>query len=109
MDILLLTTTGRKTGVARTVPLPYFPHPEGYAVVASFAGNPKNPAWFDNLVANPTVQVQVKARRFQARATPAGPAERPALWSRIVAAAGQYADYQRITPREIPVVVLRPV
>src|SRR5262249_11251842 len=97
-----------KTGLARTVPLPYFSHPEGYAVVASFAGNPRHPAWYDNLVAHPEVEVQVKARRFRAIATPAGPDERPALWDRIVAEAPMYADYQRVTPREIPVVVLRP-
>jgi deazaflavin-dependent oxidoreductase (nitroreductase family) len=106
---LLLTTTGRKTGKARTVPLPYFPHPEGYAVVASFAGGPKNPAWYDNLVAHPDVEVQVKARRFRATARPAGPAERPAIWSSIVAAAANYGDYEALTPREIPVVILRPV
>jgi deazaflavin-dependent oxidoreductase (nitroreductase family) len=104
---LLLTTTGRKTGLARTVPLPYFPHPEGFAVVASFAGNPTNPAWYDNLVAQPEVEVQVKARRFRAVAKAAGPDERPAIWSSIVAAAPMYADYQRVTPREIPVVILR--
>jgi deazaflavin-dependent oxidoreductase (nitroreductase family) len=106
---LLLTTTGRKTGKARTVPLPYFPHPEGYVVVASFAGGPKNPAWYDNLVARSDVEVQVKARRFRAVATPAGPAERPAIWSRIVATAPNYGDYEKITSREIPVVVLRPM
>lgn len=106
---LLLTTRGRKTGKERTVPLPYFPHPEGFAVVASFAGGPKNPAWYDNLVADPDVEVQVKARRFRAVAKPAGPAERPAIWSSIVAAAPMYADYATITPRQIPVVILRPV
>jgi deazaflavin-dependent oxidoreductase (nitroreductase family) len=107
LPTLLLTTTGRKTGLARTVPLPYFPHPEGFAVVASFAGNPKHPAWYENLVAGPDVEVQVKARRFHAVATPAGPDERPAIWARIVAVAPMYADYQEITPREIPVIVLR--
>ena len=106
---LLLTTTGRRTGKPRTVPLPYFPHPEGYAVVASFAGAPKNPAWYDNLVADPEVEVQVKARRVRAIARPAGPAERPAIWASIVAAAANYGDYQALTPREIPVVILRPV
>lgn len=106
---LLLTTTGRRTGKARTVPLPYFPHAEGYVVVASFAGGPKNPAWYENLVVHPDVEVQVKARRFRAVARPAGPAERPAIWSSIVAAAPNYGDYEAIAPREIPVVILRPV
>jgi deazaflavin-dependent oxidoreductase (nitroreductase family) len=107
LPTLLLTTTGRKTGMARTVPLPYFAHPEGVVVVASFAGNPKNPAWYENLAANPDVEVQIKARRFRAVASAAGPDERPAIWARVVAAGPMYADYQKVTPREIPVVVLR--
>ena len=107
LPTLLLTTTGRKTGLARTVPLPYWPHPEGFAVVASFAGNPNNPAWYDNLVARPEVEVQVKARRFRAVARAAGPEERPAVWASITAGAPMYADYQRVTAREIPVVILR--
>jgi deazaflavin-dependent oxidoreductase (nitroreductase family) len=109
LSMLLLTTKGHKTGLPRTVPLPYFPHPEGFAVVASFAGNPRNPTWYDNLVANPDVEVQVRARRFRAVAMPAGPGERPDLWASIVAAAPMYADYQKVTQREIPVVVLRPL
>jgi deazaflavin-dependent oxidoreductase (nitroreductase family) len=109
LPTLLLTTKGRKTGLPRTVALPYFPHPEGYAVAASFAGNPKNPAWYENLVADPDVEVQVKARRFRAVAKPADAAERPALWAAIVAAVPMYADYQKVTQREIPVVVLRAV
>lgn len=104
---LLLTTTGRRTGQARTVPLPYFPHGDGWAVVASFAGSPKNPAWYENLVANPDVHVQIKRRRFAAVARPAGSDERPAIWSSIVARAPMYADYQSTTEREIPVVILR--
>ena len=105
---LLLTTTGRKTGLARTVPLPYFAHGDAVLVVASFSGGPKNPAWYDNLVAHPEVHVQIRRRRFDAVARPAGPDERPALWASIVAQAPMYADYQRLAPREIPVVVLSP-
>ncbi len=107
LPTLLLTTTGRKTGLPRTAPLPYFPHAEGVMVVGSFAGEPNHPAWYLNLVANPEVVVQIKARRFRATATPAGPDERPAVWSRIVASAAMYADYQTRTEREIPVVILR--
>jgi deazaflavin-dependent oxidoreductase (nitroreductase family) len=107
LPTLLLTTTGRKTGLARTVPLPYFPHPEGVMVVASFAGGPDHPAWYENLAANPEVFVQIMASRYRALAKTAGPAERPALWARIVAASPNYAGYERITTREIPVVVLR--
>jgi deazaflavin-dependent oxidoreductase (nitroreductase family) len=104
---LLLTTTGRKTGLPRTVPLPYLPHPEGVMVIASFAGNPKNPAWYENLVAQPAVEVQMGRRRFRARATPASPEERPALWLQVLAQAPFYADYEKLTTRVIPIVVLR--
>jgi deazaflavin-dependent oxidoreductase (nitroreductase family) len=106
---LLLTTTGRKTGLPRTVPLPYLQHPEGVMVVASFAGNPNNPAWYENLAANPDVEVQIGPRRFRARATTASADERAALWPRIVVEAQMYADYQKLTTRVIPVVILREV
>jgi deazaflavin-dependent oxidoreductase (nitroreductase family) len=107
MPTLLLTTTGRKSGLARTVPLPYFPHPEGVMVVASLAGAPQNPAWYENLTANPDVFVQIRARRYRAIAKAASREERPALWASIVARSSNYADYERATTREIPVVVLR--
>jgi len=107
LPTLLLTTVGRKTGQPRTVPLPYFEHAGGWAVVASFAGNAKNPAWYENLVATPAVKLQIRSRRVDAHARPAGPDERPAIWEAIVAVAPMYADYQRKTEREIPVVLLR--
>jgi deazaflavin-dependent oxidoreductase (nitroreductase family) len=107
MPTLLLTTTGRKTGLARTVPLPYFPHAEGVLVVASFAGGPKNPAWYENLVAKPEVFVQIRGRRYRALATTAGPDVRPGLWAGVVAASANYEGYARTAQREIPLVVLR--
>jgi deazaflavin-dependent oxidoreductase (nitroreductase family) len=107
LPTLLLTTIGRKTGLERTVPLPYFEHPEGVMVVASFAGGPKNPAWYENLAANPDVVVQIRARRYPARAVTATPDERAHLWPRIVTTSPNYADYARVAPREIPVVILR--
>jgi deazaflavin-dependent oxidoreductase (nitroreductase family) len=108
LPTLLLTTTGRKSGEARTVPLPYFTHGDAFLVVASFAGNAKDPAWYQNLVAHPGVRLQVRFRKTAARATVARGDERRALWSTIVASSPMYADYQRVTEREIPVVVLRP-
>jgi deazaflavin-dependent oxidoreductase (nitroreductase family) len=107
LSTLLLTTTGRKTGQLRTVPLPYFPHAEGWIVIASYAGNPENPAWYGNLVAKPEVTVQVKSRTFQATARTAIAEERRALWAEINALTPIYADYQASTAREIPLVVLR--
>lgn len=107
LPTLLLTTTGRRTGAPRTVPLPYFPHREGWMVVASFAGNPKHPAWYGNLVETPGVTVQIDARTHRAVAAAATGDERAALFREIVAAAPMYADYQRVTAREIPIVILR--
>jgi deazaflavin-dependent oxidoreductase (nitroreductase family) len=107
MPTLLLTTTGRKSGLPRTVPLPYFSHPDGYVVVASYAGGPRNPAWYDNLVAQPQVELQIRGRRVRATASAASSSERPEIWSRVLSSAPMYADYPRITSREIPLVVLR--
>lgn len=107
LSTLLLTTTGRKTGQLRTVPLPYFPHPDGWIVVASFSGNPKNPAWYDNLTANPEVTVQVKAEVTRCTAATAKGEERRELWRQVIAATPIYQEYQAVTEREIPLVVLR--
>jgi deazaflavin-dependent oxidoreductase (nitroreductase family) len=107
MPTLLLTTTGRKSGLQRTVPLPYFPHADGWAIVGSFAGNEKHPAWYQNLAANGDVRVQIMRRKFEAVARTLGPTERPGVWADIITRAPMYADYQRCTSREIPVVVLR--
>ncbi len=107
MPTLLLTTIGRKSGQPRTVPLPYFSHRHGWAVVASFAGGDKHPAWYQNLTANGGVRVQIMRKRFAAVAQVVDPSERPAIWSEIVTRAPMYGDYQRRTRREIPVVVLR--
>ena len=106
MPTLLLTTTGRKTGLARTVPLPYFECPDGLAVVASFAGSARHPAWYENLVARSDVEVQLGRRRFAARATTVAPERRAELWASIVARAPMYAEYQAMTEREIPVVLI---
>ena len=108
LPTLLLTTIGRKSGEARTVPLPYFAHGDAFLVVASFAGNAKNPAWYANLIANPDVRLQAGFRKMAAKARLATGDERVTLWSAITAAAPMYADYQNVTAREIPVVVLTP-
>lgn len=107
MPTLLLTTTGRKTGQPRTVPLPYFAEDGVLAVVASFAGSANHPAWYTNLVANPGVEVQLQRRRFGATATTASGEQRAGLWERIVSRAPMYGEYQKMTEREIPVVLLR--
>lgn len=106
---LLLTTVGKKTGKARTVPLPFFAHPtrkDAFLVVGSFAGNAKHPAWYTNLVANPEVAFQIRARKYRGQARTADADERRAMWPGIVESAPMYADYQRVTDREIPIVIL---
>jgi deazaflavin-dependent oxidoreductase (nitroreductase family) len=106
---LLLTTTGRRSGEPRELPLIYGRHGDDYLVVASKGGAPEHPAWYLNLEANPTVKVQVKADKFTARAHTANAQERAALWPRMVEIYGPYSDYQQKTDRQIPVVVLKRV
>ena len=103
---LLLTTVGRKSGRALTLPLIFGRSGPNYVIVASKGGAPAHPAWYLNLQANPEVQVQVKAEKFTARAHTAEAAERAALWPKMVEIYGPYAQYQTKTDRQIPVVVL---
>ena len=106
---LLLTTTGRRSGQTRTTPLIYGRDGDRYLVVASRGGAPKHPSWYENLAAQPLVQVQVMADRFKARARTATAAEKPALWKTMAAIWPPYDEYQARTPREIPVVILERV
>ena len=104
--ILLLTTTGRRSGEPRTAPLLYLRDGERLAIVASFGGHPKHPVWYLNLTANPEVNVQVGPDRFAATARTATPEERASLWPLFVAMYPGYAGYQEKTTREIPIVLL---
>lgn len=108
-DVLLLTTTGCRTGQPHTVPLLYLSEGRRLVVVASFGGRDQHPAWYLNLVTSPMVRVQISATSFAARATTAGPADRMSWWPRIVEAYQGYAGYQAKTERQIPVVFLDPV
>lgn len=104
--ILLLTTTGRKSGEERTTPLIFTEHEGDYLIVASKGGADEPPAWYLNLQEDPHAKVQVKADVFDATARDAGPDEKPEMWKQMVAAWPDYDDYQEKTDREIPVVVL---
>lgn len=106
--ILLLTTTGRRTGQLRTSALIYGRHGRDYLVVASKGGAPIPPAWFLNLQTDPTVRLQVKAHRFGARARAATVEEKPELWATMTSIWPDYDAYQRRCERDIPVVVLDP-
>jgi deazaflavin-dependent oxidoreductase (nitroreductase family) len=104
--ILLLTTTGRRSGQARTSPLIFQPYGADYLVVASKGGADQPPAWYLNLQSNPTVRVQIKEDTFAARARTASPEEKPDMWRVMTRAWPDYDNYQKRTKREIPVVVL---
>lgn len=105
--VLLLTTTGRKTGQAHTTPLGCFPDDGDYIVVASNGGRPQRPAWYLNLLQNPQVTIRVKDRVRPAVAITVPAEEQAALWSKIAAAAPAYAPYAD-PARGIPLVRLRP-
>jgi len=107
MKILLLTTRGRKTGIARTVPLPYFEYDGRVLVVASFGGNAKDPGWLLNLRDTPEVELQIGRKRGPAQAVILDDAERARLWPRLAADWPRYQVYQDATPRSIPLVELR--
>jgi deazaflavin-dependent oxidoreductase (nitroreductase family) len=104
--VLLLTTTGRRSGEQRTNPLIYGRDGDRYMVVAPKGGSPAPPAWYLNLSESPEVEVQVKGERFKARARTAGADEKPGLWKTMVGEWPDYDAYQEQTEREIPVVVL---
>jgi deazaflavin-dependent oxidoreductase (nitroreductase family) len=103
---LILTTTGRKSGQERKSPLIYGEHDGDYLVVASKGGAPEPPAWFVNLQADPTAEIQVWGERVPVRARVATAEEKPELWKIMTGHWPAYDDYQTKTDRPIPVVVL---
>lgn len=104
--ILLLHTTGRKSGRDYTHPLIYREWDGAYLVVASKGGAPQPPDWYLNLAADPQVTVQIKGEKFPARARVATPEEKPETWKLMAEVWPDYDEYQKKTDREIPVVVL---
>ena len=108
VPILLLHNVGAKSGQARINPLAYQPLDTGYAIFGSFAGAPKHPAWYHNLLANPEVEIEVADRTEKVRARVVTGDERSAIWERQKAAIPQFAQYEEKTDREIPVIVLEP-
>jgi deazaflavin-dependent oxidoreductase (nitroreductase family) len=104
--VLILTTTGRRSGQSRSTPLIYGKHGDDYVVVASKGGAEEQPGWYLNLSDEPEVTVQVRGDRFTAHARTATADEKPALWQMMVSQWPAYDDYQHKTNRDIPVVVL---
>jgi deazaflavin-dependent oxidoreductase (nitroreductase family) len=107
--VLLLTTTGRRSGAERTVPLLYLEDGENLVVVASNGGTAGHPAWRSNLRANPEATVEIRGRKLRVRAEEAATEEKERLWPRLVAMYGPYESYRGRTDRGIPVIILRPV
>jgi deazaflavin-dependent oxidoreductase (nitroreductase family) len=107
--MLLLHTTGAKSGQERVNPLVYLPDGDRMVVFASKGGAPTNPDWYHNLLANPEVTVEVGTTTVRARARVTQGEERDAFWARQVAARPAFADYEASTDRVIPVIVLEPV
>jgi deazaflavin-dependent oxidoreductase (nitroreductase family) len=108
MPVLLLTTTGRKSGEPRTTALTYLTQGDACVVIASYAGEPRHPSWWLNLEAAPRAHVQRGSRVTPMRAREAEGEERERLWAEVVERESGYATYQERTSRRIPVVVLEP-
>jgi deazaflavin-dependent oxidoreductase (nitroreductase family) len=108
-NLLLLTTTGAKSGQPRVSPLAYFRVDDKLIIIGSFAGSDINPAWVHNLRANPSAHVEIgtDASDVTARELPA--AERDELFAKVAAASPGFADYQAKTTRVIPLFELQPV
>jgi deazaflavin-dependent oxidoreductase (nitroreductase family) len=101
-QVLLLSTTGARSGLPRTVVVGYRPDGNRYLAIASNNGNDVAPAWYFNLQKNPNATVEVGPDRFQVRAKTAGPDERPMLAAKV-----EYLERQQaLTAREIPIVIL---
>jgi deazaflavin-dependent oxidoreductase (nitroreductase family) len=104
--MVLLTTRGAKSGKTYVNPLVYSRDGDRYVIIASYAGGPKNPSWYHNLVAHPTPTLEIGTERFQAKATFASGAERERLFNQQAGQMPVFNDYQKKTSRQIPVVVL---
>ena len=104
-ELMLLTTTGVRSGQQRTVVLGFRTDGDRYLIIASANGAPSHPAWYQNLLAHPVATVEVGAEKFQARATTAGEHERDSLGAKVPYLESQ----QKLTSREIPVVILERV
>jgi deazaflavin-dependent oxidoreductase (nitroreductase family) len=104
--MVLLTTKGAKSGKTYVNPLVYSRDGDKYVIIASYAGGPKNPSWYHNLVAHPTPTLEIGTERFQAKATFARGAERARLFNQQAAQMPVFNEYQKKTSRQIPVIVL---
>lgn len=109
LPTLLLTTTGRKSGEPRHLPLLYVKVDAGYIIIASKGGAPQHPAWFLNILGNPNCEIRVGRDHYQVTARIVEGEEREEYWNKMTALYPPYDDYQAATDRKIPVVVLEMV
>jgi deazaflavin-dependent oxidoreductase (nitroreductase family) len=110
MPVVILTTTGRKSGKQRTTMLTTPVHDDNRVVlVASYGGDDRHPAWFLNLRDNPDVELEMRGKQRSMRAHVATGEEKDVLWPEVVSAYKGYAQYQTKTDRDIPLVILEPV
>jgi deazaflavin-dependent oxidoreductase (nitroreductase family) len=108
-QVLALTTTGAQSGALRTSPLAYSRSGDAYVVTASKGGAPDHPAWYHNLLKDPTASIDVGLETIPVRARVAEGPERQRLWERHIALHPQIGDYPKKTDRVIPIVVLEPI
>ena len=106
--LLILTTTGRKSGVERDTPLFFFTDEDRYIIIASNGGAPKHPVWWLNLQSNPQAKIQIDSRVISVTAQQADAEERKRLWAIIAEKYKNFVEYQKRADREIPIVVLTP-
>jgi deazaflavin-dependent oxidoreductase (nitroreductase family) len=108
MPVLLLTTTGRRSGKSRTTPLLHVRDGNAFVVVGSNGGSDYTPAWWLNLQRNPNAEIELGRDRTRVTARKASPEERARLWPEFTSRNPGYANYATKTTREIPVVLLEP-
>jgi deazaflavin-dependent oxidoreductase (nitroreductase family) len=107
--MIIIHHVGAKTGVERESPLVYFPEDDGrIIIIASKGGSPENPAWYHNLKANPTIEVEVGTEKFAVAVDEVSGDERDQVWKRVVAERPGFGEYQEKTSRLIPVLRLTP-
>jgi deazaflavin-dependent oxidoreductase (nitroreductase family) len=107
-DILVLRTTGRRSGQQRDAPLLFVHHGDGFAIVASNAASERTPAWWFNLQEHPDADALVRGRTHPVHARPATEQEVAELWPQLVELYSGYEHYRSIANRELPVVILEP-
>jgi deazaflavin-dependent oxidoreductase (nitroreductase family) len=108
MPVLVLTTTGRKSGQRRSTPVGYLKHGEAFAVLASNAGNDRSPAWWLNLQSDPRAEILAERARLPVTARRADAAAEEELWSEFARLNPGFDEYRNLTERQIPVVLLEP-